>query len=170
MVDCTLRQPVFSVNRSRSFASPCFAISFSTLYRPRLPHGSQTIVNIAGERPTGEGGLLASADDSRTARTEQEQKPRAASRSDVSHQRTCQPFQDWSAGRGYLDAAQNRVADGLRINQSVARAGQGTDHCDIGIGARRPGPVVLTISVLAALLVKLLAAIIGGAVGGPKDD
>jgi hypothetical protein len=29
-----------------SFASPCFAISFSTLYRPRLPHGSQTTVSV----------------------------------------------------------------------------------------------------------------------------
>jgi hypothetical protein len=85
-------------------------------------------------------------------------------------QGTCRPFHDWFAGRGYLDVAQNRVADGLGINQPIALAAQGTDYCDIGIGAQRPGPVVLSISVLAVLPVVLLATIIGGAVGGPKDD
>jgi hypothetical protein len=30
----------------KNLASPCFAMSLSTLYRPRLPQGWQTIVNV----------------------------------------------------------------------------------------------------------------------------
>src|SRR5271169_4629688 len=41
-----LGQSATVVSKSVSPASPCSAISLSTLYCPRRPHGSQTIVSV----------------------------------------------------------------------------------------------------------------------------
>jgi ATP-dependent DNA ligase len=45
-MDLAFGQLASVCRRSVSLAFPCFSISFSTLYRPRLPQGLQTTVSV----------------------------------------------------------------------------------------------------------------------------